>query len=145
MEEQSKSIDLYGILRRFETAAIEAALAVTCGNITKAAELLDLKRTTLIQKMIAKNISEKKYRQEPSLVEEKSRKGRHAKLKSNVLKHEMIRYSIEVLEQCDWCRTKAAEQLGISLRCMRYYCRDAKAFGIEVKPSEYKRPKKDSQ
>ena len=147
----TEALSLYEILRRFETAAIETALAITCGNITKAAELLCLKRTTLVQKMIAKNINEKKYvKREPTTVQElSSRKkyNRHANLKANVLKHEMIRYSIEVLEQCDWCRSKAAIQLGISLRCMRNYCRDAKAFGIEVKPSEYKRErraKKDS-
>jgi DNA-binding NtrC family response regulator len=144
----TEALSLYEILRRFETAAIETALAITCGNITKAAILLNLKRTTLIQKMIVKGINEKKYQKRapttPQELSARKKYNRHANLRSNVLKYEMIRYSIEILEKCDWCRTKAANQLGISLRCMRNYCRDAKAFGIDVKPSEYKRQKKQS-
>jgi sigma-54 specific flagellar transcriptional regulator A len=44
-------MDLPDLLRRIEEAYIDAALALTGGNRTAAAELLGLQRTTLVEKL----------------------------------------------------------------------------------------------
>ncbi len=44
-------IDLRGYIRDIEVAMIEAALDKRCGNVAQAADMLRLRRTTLIEKM----------------------------------------------------------------------------------------------
>ena len=47
-------VNLRGTLINMEYKMIDAALHTTDGNVAKAAELLELKRTTLIEKMRAR-------------------------------------------------------------------------------------------
>ncbi len=47
-------VNLRGTLINMEYKMIDAALNKTEGNVTKAAELLELKRTTLIEKLNAR-------------------------------------------------------------------------------------------
>jgi DNA-binding NtrC family response regulator len=48
---QLKPMDLSGLLREIERAYIDAALAQTAGNRRRAATLLGLRRTTLVEKL----------------------------------------------------------------------------------------------
>jgi DNA-binding NtrC family response regulator len=46
-----KSFDLDATLRQWERGYVEAALAITQGNLTRAAKLLGIHRTTLYSRM----------------------------------------------------------------------------------------------
>jgi DNA-binding NtrC family response regulator len=47
----SKGFDLDGTLQQWERGYVEAALAITHGNLTRAAKLLGIHRTTLYSRM----------------------------------------------------------------------------------------------
>lgn len=45
---------------------------------------------------------------------------------------------VYVLKECDWCRTQAAEILGVSVRSLHNYINEYERFGFKIEPTKDK-------
>jgi transcriptional regulator with GAF, ATPase, and Fis domain len=141
-------------LEQIERSMICTYLSLYKGNVTHAAKALGVKKTTLFEKMKRFNIHSSMFEyplvlqadsdniemveeaQDNSEVTSRTRSWRKIKVPDkNNLRYQAIVTSMEVLEKHNWNRTHAARELGLSLRCMRMYCKEAIALGIRCKPN----------
>lgn len=145
---------LANALEQIERSMICTCLNLYKGNVTQVSAVLGVKKTTLFEKM-------KRYRIHPAMFEtpavlqadsddiemveetqdnsevtNRTRSYRKIKVPDKMnLRYQAIVTSMDVLEKHDWNRTHAARELGMSLRCMRMYCKEALALGIRCKPN----------
>jgi DNA-binding NtrC family response regulator len=124
----------YDIIKDFEIRMFMCALKCARGNITIAAEALGINRTTLSEKLKANKIDPAEFQPKPEVEKEVS--NYVPKLERVWCDHKMM-LILQALESNNWNRTKAAADLDVSLRMLRYYIKAARQKGIEIPESSY--------
>lgn len=139
------TFNLEKYLCNIESAAIETALAVTNGNLARAAKILGIKRTTLSERCKRIGIDVDDFRDtfyddgtSLEVLPDKAVKLRKVTSfgMNSPLRMLVISTVIDSLRANDWNRTHTAKELGISLRTVRYYIIEAKQLGMEVQDSK---------
>lgn len=113
-------MDLEKLLKDLEKNFIETTLLSFGGQVGKTADYLGFKRTTL---------SEKLRRYGITVRDETYQEGDEPLLKVNPLNMLKMSTMIDALKVNNWNRAKTAEQLGVSIRTIRYWIKHAKKCG----------------
>lgn len=123
------------LLRRFEVAAYETALAVCNGQIKRAAKALGLNRTTLSMRLTKLGIDVDEFRDFIEVDENFEMPVKQMTVKMprvGILRQTLFKRVQEELEKHNGHRTRTAQALGISTRCLRYYMNDMELAGMAV-------------
>ena len=129
-------IDLAEVLSRFERTAVDTALCLCAGNITRAAALLSISRTTMVEKMRKFRLVASSYRGEEKMpVPKEVERGSRLYLVA-------LETIFEALRANQWNRSAAAKELGLSLRCVRYKAQILRSLGWEVPDNPRQRRQK---
>jgi transcriptional regulator of acetoin/glycerol metabolism len=132
---EEMSIDLFGgKLKEIEKHVIVLCLKCSDGNISKVANAMGINRITLLARMKVLGIPSNVR---PS-VDEKKEKLRRLEIDSgaskrhNEMQNQKEKTVLYTLEKCNWNRSWAARELGVSVRYIRYTVADLIARGVDI-------------
>jgi transcriptional regulator with PAS, ATPase and Fis domain len=133
------SINLVKFVEGVEKALIESTLTAYNGNVTKAAEYLELNRTTLLAKIERFQIKVDLCIGYNPIKMDNDTDLRRKPTGLNAIKNDAI---LKALIACDYSRKKAASSLDISYRTVNAFVHDAKLSGLVIPDCKRTRRKK---
>lgn len=123
-----------------DKAACETALAVTNGQVKRAAYALGISRGCMHQRIVKHHIDVEDFRdyivdEEIELAQAPNRNGLYMPQKHTLLREKILKIMFDELERQLGNRAAAAKSLGVSIRTMRNHCKEMEALGWKIPPA----------